>query len=400
MTAHRGLEGKAAVTGIGQSQVGRRLGVDPLALTADACLAAIEDAGLRREDIDGLSTYPGGSVPGAAGFTGAGITDVQDMLRLELDWFCGGMELPGQLGSVINACMAVATGLARHVLCFRTVWESTAQGGGRRAGIGGAGGGNFRAGGFMQWTLPYGAASAAVWIAMMARRHFHEFGTTREQMAYIALNARRNAGKNPAAIYRDPMSLDDYLSARMISDPFCLYDCDVPVDGSTAIIVSAADAARDTRKQPLVVQSVGSALRGRPSWDQFDDMTTMAVRDAGAQLFERTDLSPSDVDVAELYDGFSFIAMSWLEALGFCGKGESGPFIDGGERIALEGEIPLNTHGGQLSAGRLHGYGFLHEAAVQLWQEGGARQVPGDPSVGIAAAGGGPLAGCLLLARD
>jgi acetyl-CoA acetyltransferase len=216
------LERRAAVTGIGQSAVGRRLDVDPLLLTADACLAAIEDAGLDRKDIDGVSTYPGGAVGGAPGFTGAGVTEVQDMLRLDLNWFCGGPELPGQLGSVINACMAVATGLARHVLCFRTVWESTAQGGGPRAGIGTGGGGRFRASGFMQWTLPYGAASAAVWIAMMARRHFHEFGTTREQMAQIALNARKNAALNPKAVYRDPMSLDDYLSARMISDPFCL----------------------------------------------------------------------------------------------------------------------------------------------------------------------------------
>ena len=395
----RVLERRAAITGIGQSAVGRRLDVDPLALTADACLEAIEDAGLTRDDIDGLSTYPGGAVPGAPGFTGAGITEVQDMLRLNLDWFCGGPELPGQLGSVINACLAVATGLARHVLCFRTVWESTAQGGGRRAGIGTGGGGRFRAGGFMQWTLPYGAASAAVWIAMMAKRHFHEYGTTREQLAQIALNGRRNAQLNPKAVYRDPMTLDDYLAARLISEPFCLFDCDAPVDGSTAIIVSAADAAKDCRKTPLRVEAVGSALRGRPSWDQFDDLTTMALRDAGAMLFERTDIEPADVDVAELYDGFSFIAMCWLEALGFCGKGESGPFIADGTAIARDGVIPLNTHGGQLSAGRLHGYGFLHEAAVQLWGEGGERQVPGDPRTAVAAAGGGPLGGCLLLRR-
>ncbi len=394
------LERRAAVTGIGQSEVGRRLGADPLLLTADACLAAIEDAGLTRDDIDGLSTYPGGAMPGAVGFSGAGNTDVQDMLRLNLNWFCGGPELPGQLGAAINACLAVATGLAKHVLCFRTVWESTAQGGGRRAGIGTGGGGNFRAGGFMQWTLPYGAASAANWIAMMAQRHFHEYGTTREQMAQIALNARRNAGLNPKAIYREPMTLDDYMGARLISEPFCLYDCDVPVDGSTAFIISSIDAAKDCRKTPLRIESVGSALRGRPSWDQWDDLTTMALRDAGAMLFERTDLTPQDVDVAELYDGFSFIAMAWLEALGFCPKGEVGPFIADGSAIALDGTIPINTHGGQLSAGRLHGFGFMHEAALQLWGEGGARQVPGDPQVAIAAAGGGPLGGCLLLKRD
>jgi len=239
-----------------------------------------------------------------------------------------------------------------------------------------------------------------VWIALFAKRHMHEYGTTREQLAQIALNARRNAGLNPKAIYREPMSLEDYFAARMISTPFCLFDCDVPVDGSTALIVSRADRARDLRRPPLRVEAVGTALRGRPSWDQFDDLTTMAMRDAGAMLWRRTGLRPADVDVAELYDGFSFLAMAWLEALGFCGKGESGSFVEGGTRIARDGELPLNTHGGQLSAGRLHGYGFLHEAAVQLWGEGGARQVRGDPRVAVAAAGGGPLGGCLLLVRD
>jgi len=399
------LERRACITGVGQSDVGRRLGRDPLELTLDACIAAIEDAGLTRDQIDGLSTYPG-AMGGNPGFTGAGVSEVHDALRLKLDWFTGGMELPGQLGSVINACMAVACGLATHVLCFRSVWESTAQGKGGRQGIGVGGGGvgggrRFRASGpMLEFTLPFRSYSAANWIAMFAQRHFHEYGTTREQMAWIALNARANAGRNPKAVYRDPMTLEDYLAARMISTPLCLFDCDVPVDGATAVIVSRLDAARDLRRPPIQVEAVGSALRGRPSWDQFDDLTTMALRDAGAMLWERTDLSPGDVDVAELYDGFSFITMAWLESLGFCRKGESGPFVDGGKRIALDGEIPLNTHGGQLSGGRLHGYGFLHEACVQLWGEGGERQVPGDPRVAVAAAGGGPLAGCMLLTRD
>jgi acetyl-CoA acetyltransferase len=395
------LERRAAITGIGQSAIGRRLGRDPLDLTLDACLAAIADAGLTPREIDGLATYPG-AMGGAPGFTGAGITEVHDALRLELDWFTGGIELPGQLGSVIDACAAVATGLATHVLCFRSVWEGTAQGKGGRAGIGvgDGGGGGFRASGnMMEFTLPFRAYSAANWIALDAQRHFHEYGTTREQLAWIALNARRNGAANPNAIYRDPMTLDDYLAARIVSTPFGLFDCDVPCDGATAMIVSRVERARDLRRPPLRVEAVGSALRGRPSWDQFDDLTTMALRDAAAMLWERTELRPGDVDVAELYDGFSFIALAWLEALGFCAKGEGGPFIDGGTRIARDGEIPLNTNGGQLSGGRLHGYGFLHEACVQLWGEGGARQVPGDPQVAIAAAGGGPLGGCLLLTR-
>lgn len=395
------LERKAAITGIGQSDVGRRLGRDPLGLTLDACLAAIADAGLSRADIDGVATYPG-IMQGAPGFSGAGVTDVQEALRLDLNWWAGGPETSGQLGSVITACAAIAAGYARHVLCFRSVFESSAQGSGPRAGIGmgGGGGGIPRASGMLQWTLPYGAASAACWIAMFAQRHFLEYGTTREQMAWIALNARRNAARNPKAIYRDPMTLDDYLGARLISTPFCLYDCDVPVDGATAFVLSHVDAASDLRRRPLRIEAVGSALHGRPSWDQFDDLTTMALRDAAKMMWNRTELRPTDVDVAECYDGFSFIAMAWLEALGFCGKGESGPFIDGGARIALDGEIPLNTQGGQLSAGRLHGYGYLHEACVQLWGEGGKRQVRGDPEVAVAAAGGGPLGGCLLITRS
>jgi acetyl-CoA acetyltransferase len=126
-----------------------------------------------------------------------------------------------------------------------------------------------------------------------------------------------------------------------------------------------------------------------------------AGRPHAGKIYDRAGMGPKDIDVAELYDGFSFIALCWLEALGFCGKGERGPFIEGGERIARDGLLPLNTHGGQLSAGRLHGYGFLHEACAQLWGEAGERQVvrPGGrrPEVGVAAAGGGPLAGCLLL---
>ncbi|HEX2384031.1 MAG TPA: thiolase family protein [Acidimicrobiales bacterium] len=399
---------QAVISGIGQSDVGRRLHRDPLDLTLDACLEAIEDAGLTRGDIDGIATYPG-AMDTPPGFSGVGVTEVHDALRLNLSWYAGGLEAPGQLGSVVNACMAVSTGLADHVLCFRTVWEGSAQGDkGRSAVMPGIGGGSRsglpRVGGFMQYTLPYGAPSAANWIAMMAMRHFHEFGTTREQLAWIALNARRNAALNPKGVYRDPMTLDDYLGVRMISSPLCLYDCDVPADGSTAVIVSRADASADFRQPPVHVNAVGTAIHGRPSWDQWDDLTTMALRDAGAQLWTRTDLTPADVDVAELYDGFSFITLCWLEALGFCAKGEGGAFIDGGANIARDGVVPLNTHGGQLSSGRLHGYGFLHEACVQLRGEGGDRQVvrPGgrQPEVAVAAAGGGPLAGCLLLTRD
>jgi acetyl-CoA acetyltransferase len=389
-------EHRAVVSGIGQSAIGRRLGRGELDLTIEASLAAIADAGLTVADIDGLAAYPGNMMGDASGNAGPGTPTVQDALRLSLNWHSGGPEGPAQIQAAINAVMAVSFGLARHVLVYRTVTESTAQGSGGRAGIG-VGSTGIR--GPFQWSLPFRAYSAANWLAMNAQRHFHEFGTTREQLAQIALNGRRNAERNPLAIFRDPLSMDDYFAARMITTPFCLFDCDVPVDGSTAVVVSVAEHAAAVDHPVARVEAVGTALRGRPSWDQWDDMTTMSARDAAAHLWSRTDLGPADVDVAELYDGFSFLALAWLEALGFCGHGEGGPFIEGGKRIALDGDVPLNTHGGQLSAGRLHGYGFLHEAIVQLRGEGGERQVPGDPEVAVVANGGGPVAGAMLLTR-
>jgi acetyl-CoA acetyltransferase len=183
----------------------------------------------------------------------------------------------------------------------------------------------------------------------------------------------------------------------MVSWPFGLFDCDAPCDGSTAVVVSSADVARDLPHAAVRVDAVGTAMRSRPSWDQWEDLTTMASRDAGAQLWSRTDLTPADVDTAQLYDGFSFLTLAWLEALGFCGHGESGAFVEGG-RLELGGALPTNTWGGQLSGGRLHGFGFLAEAIRQLRGECGTRQVP-DCEVAVVANGGGPIAGCMLLTR-
>ncbi len=399
------IERQAVISGIGQSAVGRRLGRSELDLTIEACLAAVGDAGLTRDDIDGLATYPGMGV-GTGGFAGPTTPEVQDALRLRLEWHDGGGEGPGQMRALIAACLAVAGGLARHVLVYRTVTESTAQGTGGRQGIGGGGAGSGRAprfSGFLQWTIPFGAVSAANWLAFVAQRRMFEFGLTRAQLGQIALNGRANAALNPSAVYREPMTMDDYLAARMISTPLCLFDCDAPSDGSTAFVVSHRDFAPDTPHGACHVNAVGTALRGRPSWDQFDDLTTMAARDAAASMWERTELTPADVDVAELYDGFSILAMVWLEALGFCPRGESGPFVEGGGAISRTGVLPLNTAGGQLSGGRLHGFGLIHEACVQLRGEGGERQVHRRggalPEVAAVSNGGGPIAGTILLTR-
>ena len=232
------FEDKVAITGIGMSRVGRRLGVPPLGLTVDACRAAVADAGLTMADIDGLATYPG--TPPMGGHSEGGVSALEEALRLRPTWFNGGGDTPGQSGSVVAAMLAVAAGLCRHVLCFRTVWESTWAEWLKARGPGAGGGGGRVEGDFMQWRAPFGAMSAANWIAMNASNHFSRYGTTRAALGTIALNARRNAGLNPDAIYRDPLTMDDYLTARMISSPFGLYDCDVPCDGAVALVVSAA----------------------------------------------------------------------------------------------------------------------------------------------------------------
>lgn len=395
-------ERDAVISGIGQSDVGRRLDRTAMSLTVDACLAAVADAGLTLNDIDGLSSYPGGLMDGLnPGFGGPGTDAVQDALRLNLNWHSGGYEGPAQIQALINAAIAVSAGLARHVLVYRTVWESTAQGSGGRQGMGGAGsgGGRARMGGMLQYLLPFGAVSAANWLAMNAQRHFHTYGTTRETLGEIALNTRRNAGLNPKAIFRDPMSMDDYLGARMISTPLCLFDCDVPVDGSTAFVVSHRDYAPDVPTTAVGINAVGTALHGRPSWDQRPNMEESPLRAAADTMWARTELTRADVDTAQLYDGFSIITLMAIEALGFCAVGEAKDYLKGGHRISLEGELPLNTAGGQLSAGRLHGFGLLHEACVQLRGQGGERQVSGKPEVAVVANGGGPVAGTMLVTR-
>lgn len=384
------FEHRAVLSGIGRSAIGRRLMVDPLSLTVDACLAAVADAGLALEDIDGLSTYPGA---GGMGMSEGGVTAVEEALRLHPTWINGGGDLPGPGGAVIAAMLAVASGLCRHVLCFRTVWESTfAALGLRPAGSG-------RVSGWQQWRAPFGAMSPANWIGMNANQYFARYGATREMLGHIAVTARANAARNPVAIYRAPMTMDDYLAARPITTPFGLYDCDVPCDASIAVIVSDAAVAADLPRRAVKIEAVGTQILERVSWDQGTLTHEPQVIGQAAHLWTRTSLRPADVDVAFLYDGFTFNAISWLEGLGFCDFGEAQAWLDGGRRIALDGELPVNPHGGQLSEGRTHGFGFLYEAVTQLRHDAGDRQVSGA-STAVVTSGGGTPSGVLLLRRD
>ena len=390
MLTQEKFEDKVALTGIGMSELGRRLMRPPLALTIEACERAIADAGLTIDDIDGLSTYPGGGNVGP--FGEGGVTALEGALGIRPTWHNGGMETFGPGGSVIAAMLAVAGGLARHVLCFRTLWEATFNELMKQGKIPP----------MMRtdaWFFPFGAVSAAHTLAQNAQRHFHRYGTTRETLGWIALNQRANAALNPTAIYRKPLTMEDYLEARMITTPFGLYDCDVPCDGAVAVIVSHVDAVRDMAKPPVFVEAVGTQIIERLDWDQSTLTHEPQSLGQAAHMWTRTSLRPNDVDVAELYDGFTINCLSWIEALGFCGIGEAKDFLDGGHNIARDGVLPLNTHGGQLSHGRTHGMGLVHEAVTQLRGEAGERQVEGA-RVGAVSSGGLTPSGAILLRAD
>jgi acetyl-CoA acetyltransferase len=298
---------------------------------------------------------------------------------------------------VFNAIGAIAAGLCRNVLIFRTMYEATA----RKTSYANAllKDGQRQAGPFA-WYAPYYTYSAALQQALFFNLYVHNSGIKPEQVAQIAINQRRNAGLNPNAIYRTPITLDDYLASPIIATPLRLYDCDVPCDGAVAIIVSRMDVARTLRNPPVRIEAIGSSMQYRNSWTQLDALDTQAQPKVAEMMWSRTDLKPADVDIAQLYDGFSYHTLNWLENFGFCERYGAKDFIEGGKRIALEGELPVNTGGGALSGGRLHAYGAVHEACTQLWGRAGARQVKANPQICATSTAGGPLAGAMLLVRD
>jgi acetyl-CoA acetyltransferase len=385
------FERRAVISGVGQSAIGRQVDRSGFQLTIDAVLAAVADAGLTIDDIDGLAMFPGGGAANLPGYANGNLYEVQDALRITTTWRQGiveGMALP-----CYGPAMAVATGQARHVVVWRTVKEGSASraAGGRPA----YGSTKPAAEGPLAWLLPIGMLSPVCQVAPYAARYMHDYGVTREQLGWIPVTQRAHAARNSDAVYRSPLSIDDYLGSRMISSPICLYDCDVPVDGATAIVVSAAETAPGLRA-PVRIEAMAGVVDGRPLWDQWADLGRVG-HGAAAAMWARTDLRPADVDVAQLYDGFTIEAVWWLEAMGFCGTGEAGAFVDGGKRITFGGELPLNTWGGQLSGGRLHaGFGHIAEAVRQLRGEAGDRQVA-DAQVAALSNAGVLEAGAALL---
>lgn len=337
------MKSDAAITGVALSEVGRRLRRAPVELTVEAAGRAIGDAGLEPGDVDGISLWN----------NGVSVSWVSHALGLNARWSCTAQQPLGQIGAIMGAVAAIATRQAEHVLCCGAMQRTDAA-------------------------LPISQA------ATVAARHFRDYGTTREQLGQIAVSTRANAAKTSYGVVKTPLTLDDYLAEPALATPLCEYDCDIPVDGGAAVVVSRACTARQLRHDPLSIESIGTG--GSP-------------QSCAAGLWARSHFTVDDVRVAELYDQFSIFALIWLESLGFCGRGESGAFVEGGKRIGVDGELPLNTGGGQLAGGRLLGNGLLYQACLQLWGQARATQVAGDPRVAVVAVGGA-RAGTMLLTRE
>src|SRR5579872_7296157 len=380
--------GKTAIVGIGYSEITRR-SQKPLGLLAvAACRAALEDCGLRAGQIDGLTTYPESPFAGAGNRDGIDVVSVMYLvnhlpLAPDIRWYAQ-IETGMIASPIIEAANALIAGACDYVLVWRAMHRPEA----RRAGSGG--GGAPRASGDAQFMAPWGCSSIVQWHALAWQRYMHRYGATREALAALALNSRRNANLNPRAFfYSQPMSREDYFNSRWIAEPLCLYDCDVPIDGCVAIVMTTAERARELKNPPAYIAGWGQNTAARRTLLHYalDDYMECGGSLA-RKLWASAGLGPGDMDAAELYDGFNPSTLYWLEAAGFCRQGEGGQFVQNG-RIALEGELPVNTFGGSLSEGRMHGMGHIAEAVRQVTGRADKRQI--KEAEAVCAIDGSPM---------
>jgi len=356
------LKGVGAVTGIGETRYSRASGKTVLALQLEASLMAIRDAGLDPKQIDGLVPYAGSGVVAEDLATAFGLPDVRYAASTPM----GGASC---VAAVQSAIAAIAAGICRHVLI--PIGRNGSSG--ARIGMRVQHMPQFRTIG--EFEMPIGAIAPAQLYAPMARRHMELYGTTSRQLAEIAVTVRRHAILNGNAMMTKPLTVEDHQASRMIADPLRLYDCSLESDGACALVVSAADLARTMRARPVNVLGIAEGHPDSPSAiTQRTDMTRLGIAKAAPRAFEMAGVSHADIDVAEIYDCFTYIVLCQLEDLGFCAKGEGGRFVMGGT-IGLGGKLPINTHGGLLSQAHMVGMNHIVELVRQLRGEAGAAQV-------------------------
>lgn len=379
--------GKTAIAGIGYSEITRR-SQKPLGLLAvAACRAALEDAGLKAGQIDGLTTYPESPFAGAGNRDGIDVVTVMYIvnhlpLAPDIRWYAQ-IETGMIASPIIEAVNALIAGASDYVLVWRAMHRPEV-----RPGV--SGGSSSRAAGDAQFLAPWGCSSIVQWHALAWQRYMHRYGATREALAALALNSRRNANLNPRAFfYSQPMSREDYFGSRWIAEPLCLYDCDVPIDGCVALVITTAERARDLKNAPAYIAGWGQNTAPRRTLLHYalDDYME-GGGSLARKLWASAGFGPEDIDAAELYDGFNPSTLYWLEAAGFCPQGEGSRFVQNG-RIALEGELPVNTFGGSLSEGRMHGMGHIAEAVRQVTGRAERRQI--KDAEAVCAIDGSPM---------
>ncbi len=380
------LREKAAVTGVGETAYTRGTTKSALALQLEASISAIADAGLAPGDIDGVIPF----------FPGAGIAEDfianLGLSNLKLSAFIpmGGATC---VAALQTAAMAVATGVCNHVLI---AVGRTGYSGGTK--IGG------RVQQFPQFALaaefeaPIGLFAPAQLYAQGARRHMELYGTSTRHFAEIAVVTRQHAILNGNVVMSKPLTVEQHESSRMIADPFRLFDCSLESDGGAAVVVSSTARAHDLKKPVVTIMGVAEGHPESPaSITQRPDILEFGLVKAAARAFPMAGVGPGDIDVAEVYDCFTFTVINQLEAMGFCKKGEGGPFVMDG-RIALGGELPINTHGGLLSQAHVVGMNHVVELTRQLRREAGGAQVK-DAEIGLVTGYGDMGDGAMAIMR-
>jgi acetyl-CoA acetyltransferase len=369
---------RTAIVGVGATPYSKNSGVSTLTLALRAIAAALDDAGLTIADVDGLACHRvGDSVPASIVAESIGQRDVHYFL----DQFGGGSTSHAIVGSAANAVVA---GQAECVVCWRAVNARS----------------EFRMGGTgrpppdqleFQYQVPYGYATPPQQFAMVAREYMDNYGATAEDFGAVAIAQRCYAQRNERALMRAPLTMDDYLASRWIVEPLRLYDCCLETDAAVAVVVTTTERSRDLARRPVTVTAAGWGSGHTLFSNRRPDLGISGAAAASRRLWSQAGLGPGDVDVAELYDAFTPLVLIALEDYGFCAKGESGPFVRSGG-TALTGTLPVNTHGGHLSEGYVHGLNHLAEAVHQLRGDCGERQVAGA-EVALSTGQGGYVVG-------
>lgn len=374
------LKDKACIVGIGDTPVCRKpgSGLSEMGIQLKAAVAALEDAGLKAKQIDGIMPFP--NVGKAEAFAASlGCTNLRFAATLHM----GGAA---PVGSIRAAAMAVVTGAADYVM-VPAGWNGFS---GARVRETSANDPDSIPGARIarDFYMPFGLTAPPQWYALMARRHMHEYGTTYEQLGAVAIAMRKHAQLNPTALmHGKPLTMEDYLASQMIADPYRLFDCCVETDGAAAFIVTSVERALDMKQKPIYIMG---AAAGQPY--PADEITNRpefhrtGLTNAAPEAFRMAGITPADADFAEIYDCFTFEVIQQLEEAGFCQRGEGGAFVENGG-IELGGRLPVNTHGGLLSHAHTLGIGHVVEAVRQLRGDAGQRQVQ-DAEIGVVTGWG------------